>query len=173
VDENGRGRFHPETPPSAAALPGRVGQSAAGTPQAERLRLAFISAWNLALDMNAGPLIPSGDVEFHDGMFIQLFNDGRAAAVMASDSALPAFARFILPPFLDVLVSRALLPEMAAAEDATDTAPAALSRAIVERLGVYGFPLTEAMPRTAAGGIRRAQRFSHGWMVESAEPAVP
>jgi hypothetical protein len=136
-----------------------------------------------------GPWMLAGSGDGEEGLlalrnlYYQSFDGGRALIVFAEPpqdesgrDRFPGIARLLTPPFLDAFLGGRRLP--GAGELVPDPLPgtfrfqgAALGRAVLEGVSLYGLPLGDAMPRQfpEEGPVREAQRFSRGWMVKGAE----
>jgi hypothetical protein len=141
----------------------------------------------------APSLKPDGQVEYLDfgsvswslpfpnepiqvrGLYVQFFDQGRAAFVLPSAPPLPPTVQTIVSPFLDTLVAasravsasaRAPGAESLSAETRPLPAPAGLTGALLEGLAIYGIPLTSSsQPAVVDDVLVRSQRFSKGWLI--------
>jgi hypothetical protein len=190
---NGKGAFVQEAPPSEGIIPPPEVGVFSSPPQSynQGIRDAFLTAWKMALDRNIEAMIPDGPgvyapfsndpfgfpapAEAH-GVYIQTFNGRTALLVLIDTAALPLHARFIMQPFLDVLLnpddyslpgSEGIVPL-----NVDSSGGDAFTRRLLKGFALYGLPLTDPLP----GGPGRdsayreeAQRFTRGWLAGSAK----
>jgi hypothetical protein len=121
------------------------------------------------------PLAGGGAVEVQE-LYLQSFNNKRAALLLPLAQGLPLHPRFLRPPFLDALLAAgegALLPGAGEGEGSPFPAEILSVRRddftgkLLRGLSRYGVPLSDPLPQEkAAGGFPQteAQRFSSGWM---------
>jgi hypothetical protein len=194
VDGNGQGTFVPGVPPSEGiAPPPEVGTfTSPPASYGDRVRDAFLTAWKMALDRNIEAMVPDGSgtyVSFSTdpfgfpdsgakGIYVQTFNQRTALLVLIDTDALPLHARFIMPPFLDIL----LFPENYSPRDSKGLSALNVNfsggdsfiRQLMRGFALYGLPLTDPLPgnpgdRNSSAYREEAQRFTRGWLAGSAK----
>jgi hypothetical protein len=166
IDEDGKGSFLPEEPPSAGLEPPPELGIFPEAPLNEKIRDAFLTAWTMALDRNVEAMVPDGPGQYLSGfsrnpvssntrelkgLYIQTFNGRGALLILPEAPGVPLHARFLGSPFLDAFIPPG--------ED--DFVPQ-----LMEGISVYGFPLTDPLPYRAGedSAQQEAQRFSGGWL---------
>jgi hypothetical protein len=109
------------------------------------------------------------------GLYVQFFDQGRAAFVLSSAPPLPSTVQTIVSPFLDTLAvasqavsapARAQGAESLKAETMPPLALTGLAGALLEGIAIYGIPLTSSSQPLVVDSIPLpSQRFSKGWLV--------
>ena len=187
VNQEGKGAFFPEPPPSLEfSPPPELGVFVDAPSSPRNVRADFIKAWKMALDRGIKTMIPDGpgqylafvdstwdfpDGQALTGLYVQTFNDRTILLVLPASPLLPPYPRFIASPILESLLSapRHVLSgaEDLTHQDITIDGADGFFRALVRGLALYGIPLTDPMPLPGEeGSWREAQRFSRGWLVK-------
>jgi hypothetical protein len=183
VGEQGEGSFLPEGPPSRdAEIPPDLGNFP-GAPENGKLRDAFLTAWEMALD-RALDMVPDGPGQYLSpspdsaspgagglkGLYIQTFNRRTALLILPDAPGIPFHARFLGAPFLDTFLSAGPSPLPGAGGPASgEPGPGggdAFTRQLMRGISLYGFPLTDPIPYRAGEDSpwQETQRFSRGWL---------
>ena len=199
VSKEGRGSFIPEDPPSMEADPPSdigffTGNPAgiSGSESAAIIRMAFLTAWKMALDRGYNILVSDGPgqyISFSDsfwnfpggetlkGIYVQTFNRRSALLVLTDSSLLPPYPRFLSSPFIDVLLRSgeySILGGNLEPLNIKSSGGDDFTRALIRGISLYGIPLTDPIPvkgsEDSASPWQVAQRFSRGWLV--GPPAV-
>ncbi|QQO09042.1 hypothetical protein [Breznakiella homolactica] len=179
-DENGSVVFIPGEPPSLRLEPAALVGSFSGD---ESIAAAFRDAWKNGMDRNLPPLNPDSPVVYIDmrpfpmplgnasgavtGLYIQSFNSGGAALVLAESEAFYPAVRILERPFTDALTAgvNETLPGYTSGSG-TPWNPAGLdfqdefTASLAAGFSRYGIPLTDAFFRDG----KMVMRFSRGWM---------
>jgi hypothetical protein len=166
IDPEGKGSFLPGEPPSAGLEPPPELGIFPDAPLNEEIRDAFLTAWKMAVDRNAGAMVPDGPGRCLSGfsqdpvsseagklrsLYIQTFNGRSVLLILPEASGIPLHVRFLGPPFLNAFISHGK-------DDFT--------RRLMEGISFYGFPLTDPLPYRAGehSAWQETQRFSRGWL---------
>jgi hypothetical protein len=145
------------------------------------ISLEFDSPWLLDVDTE------TDEAEEEIRMLVnkihyQSFGNGKALFVMAEASlefagqsaALPLFPKIVVSPFLEVLLNAKQHKASGAEHLEPDHFPpgfakrTGLSQMLLDGIALYGLPLSGGLPRNEGAAVKKAQRFSRGWLL--AEP---
>ena len=200
IDENGAGSFIEELAPSRLIeLPPLTGVFS-GFVDGNDIQMAFISAWNVAMDSGMAEGIPIlypdgngfyislvGDANRWNiipgnetnGLYVQTFNQRTFALVLPDVHILPSHARFLGPPFLELLTARLHIPGAEGISPLTITPGNSSNissvlpgneefiRRLLAGFSLYGIPLSDPVYRKDTDGVQwiKTQRFSRGWII--------
>jgi hypothetical protein len=184
VDAAGTEGFILDKPPISGeetSIPETVGHFA-GNDRA--IRDDFQKAWRRGMNSNLPYLNPDGPVQrvdfsekpwevpgdsgtIHiDALYFQSFNQCGVLFLLARSRDAPFQTRIITGPFLNAFLAGEdnPLPGTSNASIPGTVSPGGLTGALLQGLGLYGIPLTDAYPALEGGAYRETQRFSRGRM---------
>ncbi|MDR2079288.1 MAG: hypothetical protein LBP74_06190 [Treponema sp.] len=184
VDVAGTEAFIPHKLPVSeeeTPIPGAVGYF---TGNDRAIRDDFQKAWQRGIHSNLQGLNPDGPVQridfsekpweipadsgtVHiDALYFQSFNQGGGLFLLARSRDAPFQTRIIAGPFLNAFLAGKdnPLPGTSSPSIPKAVSPGGFTGALLQGLGFYGIPLTDAYPAPEGGTYRETQRFSRGWM---------
>jgi hypothetical protein len=184
VDAAGTEAFIPNTFPVSAgktAIPEAVGYF---TGNDRTIGDDFRKAWQRGIHSNLPYLNPdnpvrridfsekpweipadSGTIRL-DALYFQSFNHGSVLLLLGRSRDAPFQTRIIAEPFLNAFLAGkdTPLPGTARASIPKTGPSRGFAGAVLQGLGLYGIPLTDAYPVREGGTYRETQRFSRGRM---------
>jgi hypothetical protein len=193
VDAAGTGAFVPNTPPvfgGEIPVPEAVGDFAGND---STIREDFRKTWRRGMYSNLPDLNPDGPARridfsekpweipgdsgtiYVEALYFQSFNHGGVLFLLTRSREVPSRTRIITGPFLNAFLAGNDTPLPGTKSSAPlppEAASPGLTGRLLQGLGLYGIPLTDAFPVPEGGTYGETQRFSRGWMGHSA-PILP